>query len=94
MTFSYKFQGNSAWKQVFLRPGAERIFYYEYKTVNQNRSPRLNVTYDAKAKGHYSEPKVLDLYASAGNSNCNQAKRHAFRYERTDKNFITLYHLN
>ncbi len=94
MMFSWRFGEKASWRQVSLSPGEERIFSHKFDFVDENRSPRLYVSYDAKASGKYTENKVLDVYSSAGNSNCNQARRHAFRNESTDSNFITLYHMN
>jgi hypothetical protein len=93
MKFSWRF-GNDPWKQVALGPGKTEIFWHEYKTVNDNRSPPLHISYDAKLNGNKQENKKLELYRAAGNDNCNQAKKHAFRFEGSDKNFITLYQTN
>ena len=40
------------------------------------------------------EPKVLAVGYADGDTNCNQARLHAFRTDPKDKNFVTLYHLN
>ena len=94
MVFSWRFGEKTSWRQVSLRPGEERIFSHKFDRVNENMSPRLYVSYDAAAKGKYTENKMLDVYSSAGNSNCTQARRHVFRNESGDSNFITLYHIN
>jgi hypothetical protein len=93
MKFSWRF-GNDPWKHVELRPGQEEIFSYQYAKVNANRSPYLYIRYDAKMSGKKVETKQLELYRAAGNDNCNQAKKHAFRVEASDSGFISLYQIN
>ena len=90
MIFNWRF-GTANWQKVTLNPGQEQIFTHKLAKVNQNTSPPLHVTYDAKKVGKDIEPKVLAVGYADGDSNCNQAKRHAFRIDPQDKNFITLY---
>jgi hypothetical protein len=92
MDFNWRF-GTAKWQKVTLDPGQERIFTHKLAKVNQNTSPPLYVTYDAKKVGKDIEPKVLKVGYADGDSDCNQAKRHAFRTDPQDKNFITLYSL-
>lgn len=94
MIFNWRFGKDKPWQQTSLTPGEERIFSHKLPGVDQNVSPPLFVTYDAEAKGSYIEPKVLQVNFSAGNSNCNQAKKHVFRNDKTDSNFITLFVIN
>ncbi len=93
MVFSWRFGTAAAWRKVTLNPGQEEIFFHKLAKVNQNTSPPLYVTYDAKKVGQDIEPKVLAVGYADGDSDCNQAKRHAFRTDPRDKNFITLYSL-
>jgi len=93
MVFSWRF-GTAEWGKVTLNPGQEEIFTHKLARVNQNTSPPLFVTYDAKKVGSDIEPKVLAVGYADGDSNCNQAKRHAFRTDPQDKNFVTLYSVN
>lgn len=93
MVFSWRF-GNAKWGKVTLDPRQEQIFTHKLDQVNRNVSPPLYITYDAKKIGKDIEPKVLSVGYSSGDSNCNQAKRYAFRTDPQDKNYITLYALN
>jgi len=93
MVFSWRF-GADTWQKVTLNPGQEEVFFRKLATVNQNTSPPLYVTYDAQKVGKDIEPKVLAVGYADGNSDCNQAKRHVFRTDPQDKNFVTLYSLN
>jgi hypothetical protein len=93
MKFSWRF-GNDPWKPVNLSPGQQQIFWYEYATVNADRSPYLYIRYDARINGQKEESKQLELDRAAGNDNCNQAKMHVFRVEPSDPGFVTLYHTN
>jgi hypothetical protein len=93
MVFSWRF-GAEQWQKVTLNPGQEEIFSHKLAKVNQNTSPRLYVTYDAKKIGKDIEPKVLAVGYADGDSNCNQAKHHAFRTDSQDSNFVTLYSLD
>ena len=93
MKFSWRF-GDDPWKHVELQPGEQEIFWYEYATVNADRSPYLYVRYDARINASKEETKQLELYRAAGNDNCNEAKMHVFRVEPNDVNFITLLHTN
>ena len=93
MMFSWRF-GDANWRKVTLNPGQEEIFTHKLEKVNQNTSPPLHVTYDARKVGTDIEPKVLAVGYASGDTNCNQAKRHVFRTDPQDKNFVTLYHLN
>jgi len=90
MVFSWRF-GTADWRKVTLSAGREQIFTHKLAKVNQNTSPPLYVTYDAKKVGTDIEPKVLAVGYASGDTNCNQAKHHAFRTDPQDKNFITLY---
>lgn len=93
MVFNWRF-GTENWRKVTLNPGQEEVFTRKLATVNQNTSPPLYVTYDAKKTGQDIEPKVLAVGYADGDSDCSQAKRHVFRTDPQDKNFITLFSLN
>lgn len=93
MIFSWRF-GDAKWQQVTLNAGREQIFTHKLAKVNQNTSPPLHVRYDARKVGTDIEPKVLAVGYASGDTNCNQAKHHAFRTDPQDKNFITLYSLD
>jgi hypothetical protein len=94
MLFSWRFGTTAQWRKVRLNPGQEEIFTHKLAQVNRNVSPPLYVTYDAKKVGTDIEPKVIAVGYAAGDSNCNQAKRHAFRTDPADNNYVTLYSLN
>jgi hypothetical protein len=91
--YSWRF-GNEPWKQKDIRPGQQDIVSFTYPKVGQDSSPFLYVEYDSMINGHKKEAKKLELYAAAGNDNCNQARLYVFRIEPTDRNFISLLHTN
>jgi hypothetical protein len=86
--------GDEPWKQKDITPGQQDIVSFTYPKVGIDRSPFLYVEYDSKISGHKIENKQLELYAAAGNDNCNQARMYVFRIEPSDPNFISLLHTN
>ncbi len=62
--------------------------------IHPHESAKTHIKYDARKVGTDIEPKVLAVGYADGDTNCNQAKRHAFRTDPQDKNFVTLYSVN
>jgi hypothetical protein len=91
--YSWRF-GDDPWKQKDIMPQQQDIVSFTYPTVGVDKSPFLYIEYDSKISGHKVETKKLELFAAAGNDNCNQAKTYVFRIEPTDANFINLLHTN
>jgi hypothetical protein len=78
------------WEYKVIRPGFQTSFSHRYDHQNEDRSPRLRISFDSDlSQGSYSTKYKLDRFAAAGNS-CGEGKPYAFQYERTNRNFIDL----
>ncbi|HRD77906.1 MAG TPA: hypothetical protein PK264_18535 [Hyphomicrobiaceae bacterium] len=91
--FTWK-EGNGASRTAFIAPGSNLKWTYRYAHANDNRSPRLVVSYDADARAtNFTQHTHLERYATVGDT-CGEAKRYAFQYEPANRNFIRIVVLN
>jgi hypothetical protein len=90
LNFQYRWGENAEWQSGQIAPGAKKWFYWKYKFVNENRSPNLYIRYDSDLRGsNFLGVYRLDAYPAAGPGYA-ESKKHAFQYERRNRNFVDL----
>ena len=82
--------GNGGWEKRFLAPGSLWRIAHRYDSASENKSPPVTVKYDADATGRsFQQFKELTRRAAVGDT-CKEGRIYAFRYERANRNFISL----
>ena len=81
--------GDGSWRSFTLSPGYQRAHKWKYSTINEGRSPYLNIRFDSDmTKNTFFTTYRLTKYASVDGS-CSSGKKYFFTYE-SNRSFVDL----
>lgn len=84
--------GDGNWKSMKVAPGKWRSHYWNYAYINENRSPTLNINFDANLTSADSYKSYRLKKFAVEHTNCNNInERETFKRVSGNRNRLDLY---